>query len=122
MCARQRLFWRFPRVGCAVTGFELPHIRIGRLVRFDHTLLSQLLQERILPGKSLKPERKLMLSRYQRGYVYLTGRKVKVWYGMFREDIQTPEGQVKRRQRNVRLGAAQDAQNDAVHGKVCISR
>ena len=45
-----------------------------------------------------------MLSRYQRGYVYLTGRKVKVWYGMFREDIQTPEGQVERRQRNVRLG------------------
>src|SRR5439155_14504623 len=78
--------------------FELPLIRIGRLIRFDHSLLSQLLQERILPGKSLRPERKLMLSRYQRGYVYLTGRKVKVWYGMFREDIQTPEGQVERRQ------------------------
>jgi integrase len=45
-----------------------------------------------------------MLSRYQRGYVYLTGRKVKVWYGMFREDLHTPEGQVRRRQRNVRLG------------------
>jgi len=45
-----------------------------------------------------------MLSRYQRGYVYLTGRNVKVWYGMFREDVQTPEGQIRRRQRNVRLG------------------
>ena len=84
--------------------FELPLIRIGRLIRFDHFLLSQLLHERILPGKSLRPERKLMLSRYQRGYIYLTGRKVKVWYGMFREDLQTSEGQVKRRQRNVRLG------------------
>jgi integrase len=46
-----------------------------------------------------------MLFRYQRGYVYLTGKKVKVWYGMFREDIRTPEGQVRRRQRHVRLGA-----------------
>jgi integrase len=83
---------------------ELPYLRMGRLIRFDHCLLSQLLQERILPGKSLKPERKLMLSRYQRGYIYLTGKKVKVWYGMFREDLHTPEGQVRRRQRNVRLG------------------
>src|SRR5260370_36316083 len=56
---------------------ELPHIRIGRLIRFDHCLLSQLLQVRILPGKSLRPERNLMLSRYQRGYVYLTGKQVK---------------------------------------------
>ncbi len=45
-----------------------------------------------------------MLFRYQRGYVYLTGKKVKVWYGMFREDVRTPEGQVRRRQRHVRLG------------------
>jgi integrase len=83
---------------------ELPLLRVGRLIRFDPFLLSQLTQARMQSGKSLKPERNSMLFRYQRGYVYLTGKKVKVWYGMFREDIRTPEGQVRRRQRHVRLG------------------
>ncbi len=83
---------------------ELPLLRVGRLIRFDPFLLSQLTQARMQTGKSLKPERNSMLFRYQRGYVYLTGKKVKVWYGMFREDVRTPEGQVRRRQRHVRLG------------------
>jgi excisionase family DNA binding protein len=98
---------------------ELPLVRIGRLIRFEHSLLSRLLHERILSGKSLRPERKLMLSRYQRGYVYLTGRKVRVWYGMFREDVQTPEGQIRRRQRNVRLGTrAELPTRDAARNKL----
>jgi integrase len=49
-----------------------------------------------------------MLSRYQRGYVYQAGRKVKVWYGMFREDVPLPDGGVVRRQRNLRLGTLAD--------------
>lgn len=84
---------------------EIPHERLGRLIRFDPALLSQRLQETMRGGKSLKPERTPMPSRYQRGYVYLSGRKKKVWYGMFREDIRTPDGQIERRQRKIRLGS-----------------
>jgi len=47
----------------------------------------------------------VMPSRYQRGYVYQSGSKRKVWYGMFREDIRTPDGQIERRQRKIRLGS-----------------
>jgi integrase len=46
----------------------------------------------------------LLLRRYQRGYVYKTGKNQKVWYGMWREDVRKPDGQIVRRQRNVRLG------------------
>jgi integrase len=46
----------------------------------------------------------LQLRRYQRGYVYKTGKRHKAWYGMFREDIRSPEGSIVRRQRNVKLG------------------
>lgn len=45
-----------------------------------------------------------MLRRYQNGYVYKTGRKLKVWYGMYREDVRKQDGTLARRQRNVRLG------------------
>jgi integrase len=47
----------------------------------------------------------LQLRRYQQGSVYKTGRKQKVWYGMYREDMRTPEGGIVRKQRNVRLGS-----------------
>jgi len=83
---------------------ELPCVRVGRLVRFDSVLLFRQLQEKIQSGKSLKPERTHMLSRYQRGYLYQVGTKLRVWYGMFREDVRKPDGQIERRQRNVRLG------------------
>lgn len=46
----------------------------------------------------------LRLRRYQRGYVYQTGKNVKVWYGVYREDVRKPDGTTERRQRNVRLG------------------
>lgn len=69
---------------------ELPCVRVGRLIRFDALLISEQLPARIESGKSLKPERTLMLSRYQRGYLYQTGKKLKVWYGMYREDVRKP--------------------------------
>ena len=46
-----------------------------------------------------------MLSRYQRGYVFQSGKKAKVWYGIFREDIRNPDGKIERRQRKIRLGS-----------------
>lgn len=85
---------------------ELPVVRLGRTIRIDSLLLSAKIQGTISHGKSLKPERTQMLSRYQRGYVYQAGSKVKVWYGMFREDVPQPDGRIVRRQRNVRLGTS----------------
>jgi Phage integrase, N-terminal SAM-like domain len=84
---------------------EIPHERLGRLIRFDPVLLSRWLKERMQGGKSLKPERAPMPSRYQRGSVYQTGKRKKIWYGMFSEDICTPDGQIERRQRKIRLGS-----------------
>lgn len=84
---------------------DLPSVRVGRLVRFDSALISQQMRERIRDGKSLKPGRKPMAPcRYQRGYVYKRGTKLKVWYGMYREDVRNPDGHIERRQRKVRLG------------------
>ncbi len=45
-----------------------------------------------------------LLRRYQQGYVYKTGKKVKTWYGMWREDVQKAEGGIDRRQKHLRLG------------------
>jgi integrase len=84
---------------------ELPVVRLGRAVRFDAALLSEQIRENIPSGRSLKPERKPMLSRFQRGYVYQTGSKVKTWYARYREDVPQPDGKIVRRTRNVRLGA-----------------
>ena len=83
---------------------ELPVVRLGRAVRFDSALLFDQIRENIPRGRSLKPERKPMLSRFQRGYVYQAGRKVKIWYGRYREDVRQPDGEIVRRTRNVRLG------------------
>jgi integrase len=83
---------------------ELPCVRLGRLIRFDSILLFRQLGEKIRIGKSLKPERINMLFRYQRGHVFQLGKHLKVWYGMFREDIRKPDGQIERQQRKVRLG------------------
>jgi len=77
---------------------------VGRLIRFDALLLSEQPRAKIESGKSSKPERTLMLSRYQRGYLYQTGKKLKVWYGMYREDVRKPDGQIERRQHHIRLG------------------
>ena len=47
-----------------------------------------------------------MLFRYQRGFVYQTGSKVKTWYGRFREDVRQADGHIVRKTRNVRLGTS----------------
>ena len=82
---------------------ELPAIRIGRLLRIDASLLFEMINGRMSSGKSLKPERATMPSRFQRGFVFLKGKKLKAWYGIYREDVRTPEGMI-RVQRKVRLG------------------
>jgi integrase len=48
------------------------------------------------------------LRRYQKGYVYKTGKKIKTWYGMWRDDVKLPDGSIRRRQRNVRLGTVSE--------------
>jgi integrase len=71
---------------------------MGRLIRFDASALSQHVAK-----NSLKPERAPMPSRYQRGSVKQRG-KSKVWYGYFREDVRTPDGEITRVPRHVKLG------------------
>ena len=83
---------------------ELPCVRVGRMVRFDSTLLFGGLRAKMQSGKPLKPERTDMFFRYQRGFVYQKGRNVRVWYGRVREDFRKPDGEVERRHRNIRLG------------------
>jgi integrase len=83
---------------------ELPLANLpGRMVRFDGSLLSAHVRGTLSSGKSLKPGRKVMLSRYQRGSVRQIG-KAKVWYGTYREDVKTADGAILRSQRKVRLG------------------
>ena len=61
----------------------------------------------------------LRLQRYQDGYTYKRGKKQKVWYGMFREDIRKPDGNIVRRQRNIRLGTmAELATKNAADSKL----
>lgn len=84
---------------------ELPLVRIGRLVKFDRELISAKFACTMQRGNSLKPERKPMYDRYQRGSVIARGKKgKKVWYGKFREDVVTAAG-MERKQRLVRLGS-----------------
>jgi len=82
---------------------ELPIVRVGRLIRFDGSLISERFNGTLSAGKSLKPERAIMPSRFQRGYVFQKGKKLKTWYGVYREDVRTP-AEIKRVQRKVRLG------------------
>lgn len=87
---------------------ELPHTRVGRLIRFDALLLRRHFQSKypVRTGNRLNPERRneMGLKRYQRGYVYKTGKRIKVWYGMWREDVRQADGGFVRRRRNERLG------------------
>src|SRR5271169_2374967 len=73
---------------------ELPAVRVGRLVRLDSALLLRQFQGKNLAGNRLKPKRinPMWLRRYQRGYVYKRGKRLKAWYGMWREDVLTADG------------------------------
>jgi integrase len=53
--------------------------------------------------------------RYQRGSVMKRGSKGKqMWYGMWREDVPSPDGGFVRRQRNVKLGPVSEFTNKAM--------
>jgi integrase len=99
---------------------ELPVVPMGGLVRFDAALLSEYLRGKVSAGTRLKSERTTTMSpRYQRGYVFQKG-KVKTWYGVFREDVQTPAGMV-RVQRKVRLGTvAELPRKNAATNKLAV--
>lgn len=86
---------------------ELPVVRVGRLVRFDRTLLGCNFSGKSSVGSrwnGKEPRSMNFQRRYQKGYVYKTGKKLKVWYGMYREDVRKLDGSLSRRQRNIRLG------------------
>ena len=70
-------------------------------------------------GKPLKPEGTPMPQRYQKGHVYKTGKRLKVWYAMFRVDLKTEDGGLKRKQKNIRLGTlAEIPTKSAAHAKL----
>ena len=92
-------------------GSELPVVRIGGLIRFDESLLRRDLACRIPREKPLNLRLRLrgaamshQIRRWQNGSLYQTGKRTKMWYGMWREEFSDAEGKVKRRQRNVKLG------------------
>lgn len=46
--------------------------------------------------------------RYQRGFVFLRGKREKVWVGRWREDVETPDGTKQRVLRSEVLGTLKD--------------
>jgi integrase len=95
---------------------ELPIVRIGSLIRFDESLLRRDLACRIRREKPLKLNGEAMsyqIRRWQQGSVYKTGKRLKTWYGIWREDVLDADGKMKRRQRNVRLGTVAELPTQA---------
>jgi integrase len=92
---------------------ELPSVRVGRLVRFDPQLLSLKFQGTKKTGNRLKSERIVpMFRRYQTGSVIQRGKKgQRMWYGIFRQDVPQPDGDVRRKQVFVRLGPVSEYPN-----------
>lgn len=89
---------------------ELPAVRVGRLIRLDSSLLLRQVRATTpsRTGSRLEPERGIQMRRYQQGTVFKQGKEVKTWYGMWREDVRKPDGQIVRRQRKVRLGTVSE--------------
>lgn len=90
---------------------ELPHLRIGGSIRFDAALLHRHFQLKfpLRTKTATNPERRTMgLRRFQRGSVVKQGKKVKVWYGIWREDVRQPDGGFVRCKRKVRLGTVSE--------------
>lgn len=91
---------------------DLPVIKVGRLIRFDPALLLRQFQGKHSPGNRLKTEGEsslnLQFRRYQRGYVFKRGKRIKTWYGMWREDVRKAGGGIVRRQRKIRLGTVSE--------------
>jgi integrase len=96
---------------------ELPVVRFGRLIRFDRAALNRISNRGItMPGNRLESERMIpIFRRYQRGSVFKRGKKgQQVWIGMWRQDVQNPDGGRLRRQRKVRLGTVAEIPNRAM--------
>jgi integrase len=70
----------------------------GRTIRIN----SEALRAKMDGGKSLEPKEPIMVNRFQRGGIYVRGKK-KMYYGTFR--IDTPEG---RRSVNIPLGTTKE--------------
>jgi len=91
---------------------ELPHARVGKIIRFDSSLLLRHFQATypIRDGSRLKPKgvTPMGLTRYQRGFVKKMGKKQLVWYGWWRVDVPLAEGGFTRRQIKRRIGAASE--------------
>lgn len=89
---------------------ELPVVRVGRLLRFDSSLLLRRFQGRVSAGNRLKPEGTIpMVKRYQQGSLIKRGKRgQQMWYGMWREDAPKPDGGFERHQRWVKLGSVSE--------------
>ena len=91
---------------------ELPHFRVGRSIRFDSALLRRHFQARYQTRTGSRPNLEggipMGLRRYQRGSVVKQGKRIKAWYGIWREDVRLPDGGFFRRKRKVRLGAVNE--------------
>jgi len=89
---------------------ELPAVRIGAMLRFGRVLLLRQLRATTScrTGSRLEPERGIQMRRYQQGTVFKQGKETKTWYGMWREDVRKPDGQIARRQRKIRLGTVSE--------------
>jgi integrase len=48
------------------------------------------------------------MARYQKGQLLLLGKNKDVYYGRFREDVELPDGRLKRIYRKVRLGTTEE--------------
>lgn len=93
---------------------KLPHIRIGRSLRFDIDAVWKHLQRtthttKISAGAESCQKPKAGGSvmgkrRYQRGYVYKTGKRQKVWRVQWREDVIGADGRLRRITRHRTLG------------------
>ena len=100
---------------------ELPAVRVGRLVRFDPTLLRREFQGRTDARSCLEPERTVPMGyrRYQCGSAYKVGKRGRqTWVGMWREDVPIVGGGFTRRQRKVKLGTVAEIPN----GKKALER
>jgi hypothetical protein len=97
---------------------RLGAVYLGRSLRFPLSAVESLCTSSssrpMIPGaerslKQAKGDDMLQRNRYQRGSVWLyKGKSKRVWYGMWREDVVGADGQLRRRQRNQRLGLLQE--------------
>src|SRR5262249_46520192 len=93
---------------------KLPSVRVGRLVRFDSTLLRRQFQGRTDTRNCLETGKVVAVNfrRWQCGSVVKQGKKDRqVWFGVWREDIRDGDGRTTRRQRKVRVGTVAELPN-----------